>query len=284
MANPLMTGFNQGVDPSDQWNKLTPDDARGPLTLDPQAQALARQFYAIRDSIAGDQVPIWNPDNPVGTETLQSVGMPQPTTYAGPVGQFIDPATGRMTTQGMARMDNPAMGFDTGGIGGMAGHFTAYHGSPHSFDAFDRQQDRHRRGRAGVWARDVSRRRRGRGAELQGCAFGSSPPNSRQRGCRRKPTSGFAMRLVRHPAPRSKDIPRLFAGFKDDPVAQEILAAHGNGQIGMSSPTGHMYEVQVNADPAHFLDWDKPLSEQHPVVQQALTDIIRHRVAAANNT
>ena len=36
-------------------------------------------------------------------------------------------------------------------------------------------------------------------------------------------------------------------------------------------PPGHMYEVKVNADPEHFLDWDKPLSEQHPNVQAALT-------------
>jgi len=56
----------------------------------------------------------------VGTETVQSVGMPQPTTYAGPVGQFINPSTGQMTEQGAARLDNPALGFDTGGIGGMA--------------------------------------------------------------------------------------------------------------------------------------------------------------------
>jgi hypothetical protein len=34
-----------------------------------------------------------------------------------------------------------------------------------------------------------------------------------------------------------------------------------------------MYEVNVNAEPEHFLDWDKPLSEQHPVVRQALNDI-----------
>lgn len=33
-------------------------------------------------------------------------------------------------------------------------------------------------------------------------------------------------------------------------------------------PRGRMYEVQVNADPAHFLDWDKPLSEQSPKVQE----------------
>jgi len=30
---------------------------------------------------------------------------------------------------------------------------------------------------------------------------------------------------------------------------------------------GHMYEVQVNADPERFLHWDKPLHEQHPDVQ-----------------
>ena len=32
----------------------------------------------------------------------------------------------------------------------------------------------------------------------------------------------------------------------------------------------HIYEVNIGADPEHFLDWDKPLSEQHPVVQQAV--------------
>lgn len=33
---------------------------------------------------------------------------------------------------------------------------------------------------------------------------------------------------------------------------------------------GHMYEVNIAADPEHFLDWDKPLSEQSPFVQEAL--------------
>src|SRR5579864_5190846 len=33
---------------------------------------------------------------------------------------------------------------------------------------------------------------------------------------------------------------------------------------------GSMYQVNIGADPEHFLDWDKPLSEQHPVVQDAL--------------
>jgi hypothetical protein len=33
---------------------------------------------------------------------------------------------------------------------------------------------------------------------------------------------------------------------------------------------GSMYQVQIHADPEHFLDWDKPLSEQHPKVQEAM--------------
>jgi len=34
-------------------------------------------------------------------------------------------------------------------------------------------------------------------------------------------------------------------------------------------PKGHMYEVNIAADPEHFLDWDKPLSEQPEAVRKA---------------
>jgi hypothetical protein len=37
-------------------------------------------------------------------------------------------------------------------------------------------------------------------------------------------------------------------------------------------PPGRMYEVNINADPAHFLDWDKPLSQMPSEVQQKLKD------------
>jgi hypothetical protein len=43
--------------------------------------------------------------------------------------------------------------------------------------------------------------------------------------------------------------------------------------LGLKPHTGKMYEVNINADPEHFLDWDKPLSEQHPVVQDALNKV-----------
>jgi hypothetical protein len=36
---------------------------------------------------------------------------------------------------------------------------------------------------------------------------------------------------------------------------------------------GNMYQVKINADPEHFLDWDRPLSEQSPHVQANLRDM-----------
>jgi hypothetical protein len=37
---------------------------------------------------------------------------------------------------------------------------------------------------------------------------------------------------------------------------------------------GKMYQVAIKADPEHFLDWDKPLSEQHPKVQEAVSPLL----------
>jgi hypothetical protein len=39
------------------------------------------------------------------------------------------------------------------------------------------------------------------------------------------------------------------------------------------SHAGSMYQVKINADPEHFLDFDKPLSEQSKAVQTALHDM-----------
>lgn len=37
---------------------------------------------------------------------------------------------------------------------------------------------------------------------------------------------------------------------------------------------GRTYQVHIHADPEHFLDWDKPLSEQSPKVQEVLKPLI----------
>jgi hypothetical protein len=43
---------------------------------------------------------------------------------------------------------------------------------------------------------------------------------------------------------------------------------------------GHMYKVKINAGPHELLDWDKPLSEQHPKVQRAIKEWNRWRPAS----
>jgi hypothetical protein len=40
--------------------------------------------------------------------------------------------------------------------------------------------------------------------------------------------------------------------------------------VAAAKAMGNMYRVKINADRDHFLDWDKPISEQHPHVQAAL--------------
>ena len=52
-----------------------------------------------------------------------------------------------------------------------------------------------------------------------------------------------------------------------DDLVQRLNAVQGlAGRIEMA-PAGRMYEVNVNANPEDFLDWDKPLSEQPKSVQ-----------------
>jgi hypothetical protein len=97
---------------------LYPDDDLPPwLRQDPQAAAL---LDTLRQGDNRPVAPIWDPNNPVGTETIQSMGMPAATSHGGPISEFVNPSTGQLTARGQARMDdNPALGFDTGGIAGM---------------------------------------------------------------------------------------------------------------------------------------------------------------------
>lgn len=49
--------------------------------------------------------------------------------------------------------------------------------------------------------------------------------------------------------------------------AQEIKGLAGRVEM---APAGRMYEVNINANPDDFLDWDAPLSEQSPKVREFL--------------
>lgn len=53
-------------------------------------------------------------------------------------------------------------------------------------------------------------------------------------------------------------------------VVKRLRAAKASGDMGIS---GRMYKVSINADPEHFLDWDKPLSEQSEKVKNAASKV-----------
>jgi hypothetical protein len=59
-----------------------------------------------------------------------------------------------------------------------------------------------------------------------------------------------------------------------DPELAVLRDWKTSGIVPQVGPAGSMYQVGINADPAHFLDWDAPLSEQHPKVQAALNPIL----------
>ena len=97
LTNPLMTGFDQGVDAPPRWNGLVPDDARGPLTVgdptDPASMAgtqvgvdaardIVEQTYAkmlAAQQQAADQGQwtggqVWQGGHPTGAGMLDAIG------------------------------------------------------------------------------------------------------------------------------------------------------------------------------------------------------------------
>jgi hypothetical protein len=155
--------------------------------------------------------------------------------------------------------------------------FTAYHGSPHSFDQFD-----------------LSKIGTGEGAQTYGHGMYLADAEALAQFYRKKlagPAPGYTGEIA--PELRSALRDEDYLGFdtpgealqairahpdwatlwdvQDPNTLTPLLEAHDAAKYGGQ---GRMYEVKVNADPAHFLDWDKPLSAQHPNVQDALRPLI----------
>jgi len=252
--------------------------------------------------------------NPVGTETTspyasQSVGVPQGpfnpieamTSSGQPVlGTDMDRARAAVA-RGMQEAPAMVLGMVGDAPGGKG--FTAYHGSPHSFDAFDT---------AAIGT--------GEGAQAYGHGLYFADKEGVARGYRdalagKPTTSGVHVDGV--PAEEAGLSPGAISmakahldGFQTlDQFrasneaslqrAQEALQRFPNNTVGILNrdmanrsldaldelkgrqlsfqepvQPGHMYEVNINAPPEHFLDWDKPLSEQSQYVQDALRKVV----------
>ena len=164
--------------------------------------------------------------------------------------------------------------------------FVSYHGSPHSFDRFD-----------------ISKIGTGEGNQAYGHGLYVAENEGVARGYRDALTPQPKMSenmLVNgktidellpdvHPTVRSLimggiathggDVGAALDAWGSRPGALSAAAAkaaeHLRGaDVVLPKPAGHMYEVQVNADPEHFLHWDKPLSEQSQHVQDRIQQVM----------
>ena len=184
------------------------------------------------------------------------------------------------------------MGGGVGGAGKEAGAVVgsgptkgirAYHSSPHDFDKFD-----------------LSKIGTGEGAQAygHGLYFAESPAVSGQGG-------QYWQQFKQHPnftpAEAQAAIELHAAGFDRDKAKQllsqrmkEEFAPYGQrgreeaqlykehldalDLLHSNKPVGpRTYEVNINADPAHMLDWDKALSGQSEAVRKAVIDAAKAR-------
>jgi hypothetical protein len=163
----------------------------------------------------------------------------------------------------------------------------AYHGSPHDFEAFDTSkigtgEGAQAYGHGLYFAENPTVAQEYKKAltdfevhEPSGRIIGSGGPKQTYKGT----IEDRALAWVQDAASRN-DIadPFQFAignarrGLSDDANGQAIVDQIKKWQDAgaVIKPGGRMYEVAINAYPDQFLDWDKPLSQQSPEVQQRL--------------
>ena len=172
--------------------------------------------------------------------------------------------------------------------------FKAYHGSPHKFDAFDLSKIGTGEGAQafghGLYFAENENVARGYRDALSdenwlvnGAAYNAADPSHRaaeklyrfeQRGGDKYSLMQDLLAKRREYEAKGTDWANL--GARE---IQDEINALASGKVGgfQSSPLGHMYEVNINADPEHFLDWDAPLSQQPRQVQDAVSGIANLR-------
>jgi hypothetical protein len=117
--------------------------------------------------------------------------------------------------------------------------FTAFHGSPYDFNAFD-----------------TSKIGTGEGAQVYGHGLYFAGNEAVAKGYRDALSQGSD-------------------AYTKPYSYEDMLDAAGDpDKIAELQKRGRMYEVGINADAEHFLDWDKPLSEQSQHVQDAIGSVL----------
>jgi hypothetical protein len=132
----------------------------------------------------------------------------------------------------------------------------AYHGSPHKFDKFDLSKIGTGEGNAAY----------GHGINLSGSEDIAKKYRDIQGRASFDPMLNVAHKLMLAGDDPMQTLPSIFPHGSES----EFLAAIERAK---NPERGHMYEVDIHANPEHLLDWHKPLKEQSEHVKKALTPI-----------
>lgn len=163
---------------------------------------------------------------------------------------------------------------------------TAYHGSPYKFDKFD-----------------INKIGTGEGAQVYGHGLYFAENEKTAKAYRKAlkdkvyltadgqlPSGAAWQQLVAatpgvHPDHARAVATNLLDGIDHAGSIEKFLSNYKmpeiyNGAIakardlGLTKNPGHMYQVEIGADPAQFLDWDAPLTKQPPEITRAYKDFI----------
>jgi hypothetical protein len=158
--------------------------------------------------------------------------------------------------------------------------FRAYHGSPHSFDKFDLSKIGTGEGAQayghGLYFAENEGIAKGYRENLSDARYlvNGQPMSARTQQGGDPITAQAINAYWRFNGDKDAAVENLMGFAKaGDPFSKKAAAFLKKAKI--EPIPGSMYEVQINADPNSFLDWDKPLSEQPESVKDAINRVAR---------
>lgn len=170
----------------------------------------------------------------------------------------------------------------------------AYHGSPHDFDRFDLSKIGTGEGAQAYGHGLYFAEKEGIARSYRDALTGGADPRDKlteiiqgwtgTREPGQQATADMVRKTLKNSTSRElnsvagndevvRDIVTYINGHSDDLKTISDPAMSAMKRIDKAlpqAPKGHMYEVNINANPEHFLDWDKPLAEQSQYVRDAI--------------
>jgi hypothetical protein len=191
-------------------------------------------------------------------------------------------ALGAPVARGALMAGREALGAVPGVLADTRGAIRAFHGSPYDFDRFD-----------------MSKIGTGEGAQAYGHGLylaESEPVAETYRFLGQPAYAGpvaarHALRAMREAARNGltgddaitfarNDLNDFAKNAGNTLLQREYYDAANNLESIVKAAPGKMYEARINADPEHFLDWDKPLSQQSERVREAIEPLLSEAMTA----